>query len=72
MDTKTLSIGQTVWVESGVYGSTGKVVEIGPGGVRVETENGAFWFDCEGKASDGSETRECGIWEVFDKPYQER
>ena len=64
MDTKTLAVGQEVWVESGCYGYKGKVVEIGPGGVRVETDGGGpFWFDDDGKSSDGrSGTREGGPW----------
>jgi hypothetical protein len=38
MDTKTLAVGQEVYmVKGGCYGSTGKVVKVKPDGVEVRT-----------------------------------
>lgn len=70
MDTKTLAVGQRVWVESGVYGHTGRVSEVGPGGVSVETEFGLHWFDNDGKSAD--ETPQEGPYYVYDTPPTER
>ena len=63
MDTTTLVVGQEVWAVSGPYGYKGKVSEVGPGGVRVETKDGPFWFDANGNT--GREpTREGGPWYI--------
>ena len=64
MDTKTLVVGQDVRIESGVYGYKGRVLEVGPRGLRVQTESGPFWFDSEGKGCDGRDTFECGPWYI--------
>ncbi len=61
MDTTALMVGQEVWVASGPYGYKGKVSEVGPGGVRVETQAGPFWFDTDGN-SEREPTREGGPW----------
>jgi len=38
MDTKTLVVGQEVYLVSGIYGKKGRVVEVTPSGVMVQTE----------------------------------
>jgi len=37
MDTKTLVVGQDVFLESGCYGCHGRVVKVTPSGVDVQT-----------------------------------
>jgi len=73
MDTKSLVVGQGVYINSGRYGNEGKVVEIGSGGVRAETDDGGlFFFDKDGKGSDGQRTYECGLWYIDEMAYAER
>jgi hypothetical protein len=46
MDTKTLVVGQVVYMESGVYGCEGKVAKVTPSGVDVQTgvmQNDGTW-----------------------------
>jgi hypothetical protein len=57
MDTKTLVVGQDVYLESGVYGLDGKAVKVTPEGVEVQTygcisqgiSSHLLRFDNEGK-----------------------
>jgi hypothetical protein len=73
MDTKTLVVGQDVYIESGVYGCKGKVVKVTPSGVNVQTDKvGLLRFDNEGKTCDGNGTFECGPWCIDDMPFTER
>ena len=52
MNTKTLVVGQEVYIESGCYGYMGKVVEVSPSSVSVETDGGRFRFSNNGKECD--------------------
>jgi hypothetical protein len=78
MDTKTLVVGQDVFIISGCYGDKGKVVEVGPSGVNVliprrlplEREE-LLRFDNNGKGSDAQGTRECGPWYIVETPTPE-
>jgi|HubBroStandDraft_1064217.scaffolds.fasta_scaffold21191_4 hypothetical protein len=42
MDTKTLVVGQDVYIESGIYSSKGKVVKVTPSGVEVQKDVNAI------------------------------
>jgi hypothetical protein len=65
MDTKTLVVGQDVYINSGCYGDKGKVVKVTPSGVEVQTDGGGlFRFDKDGKGCDGNDTFECGPWYI--------
>ncbi len=76
MDTKTLVVGQEVYMHSGVYGIKGRVVRVAPTGVEVQTVMQSnitalgelLRFDNEGKQCDGSGTFECGPWELDEIP----
>ena len=73
MDTKTLVVGQDVYMDSGCYGCKGKVVKVTPSGVEVQTDSqGLLRFDNEGKGCDGNDTLECGPWIIDDRPFTER
>jgi hypothetical protein len=48
MDTKTLVVGQDVYMLSGVYGNKGKVVKVTPSGVDVQTTDELLHFDNNG------------------------
>ena len=83
MDTKTLVVGQEVYILSGVYYKKGKVVKVTPSGVEVQTgvmqidgtwnAHELFQFDIYGKGCDGHKTHECGPWEIDDEmPVAER
>jgi hypothetical protein len=71
--TKTLVIGQDVYVVSGCYATRGKVVKITFGGVEVQSlprpgcqffTAGIFCFDTEGNGCDGRHTYECGPYKL--------
>jgi hypothetical protein len=50
MDTKTLVVGQDVYMGSGVYLCEGKVVKITPLGVDVQTTTELLHFDDKGRS----------------------
>jgi hypothetical protein len=78
MDTKTLVVGQDVYMFSGFYGQTGEVVKVTPWSVEVQVgppmqpADELFRFDSDGKGCDGKGTYECGPWELDDIPFAER
>jgi hypothetical protein len=73
MDTKTLVVGQDVYMRSGSYGQKGKVVKVTPAGVEVHDGVELFQFDIYGQGCDGHKTYECGPWEIDDEmPVAER
>jgi len=78
MDTKTLVVGQYVYMVSGVYGATGKVTKVTPDGVEVQAAPGTygrddkgqvFRFDNDGKPLDDWGQYEEGPWELDDIPF---
>ena len=72
MGTKTLVVGQDVYMLSGVYVCKGKVVKVTPSGVDVHTtDQGLLRFDSAGKGNDDG-TYECGPWYIDDMPFAER
>jgi hypothetical protein len=72
MDTKTLVVGQDVYMLSGVYICWGKVVKITPSGVDVQTDDqGLLRFNSRGEGYDKG-THECGPWYIDDIPFAER
>jgi hypothetical protein len=72
MDTKTLVVGQDVYMLSGVYICKGKVTKITPSSVDVQTTSeGLLRFDSRGKGCDDG-THECGPWYIDDVPFAER
>lgn len=50
VNTKTLVVGQDVYMFSGVYGNTGKVVKVTPLGVDVQTADEVLHFDTNGRS----------------------
>ena len=72
MDTKTLVVGEEVYMFSGCYGCTGEVVEVTPEVVvvraRVQSNTTALGdllhFDSNGKGRDDEGTHECGPWYI--------
>lgn len=84
MDTKTLAVGQDVYMLSGVNIKKGEVVKVWPVGraagrrgaamVEVQELDGRLYhFDIYGKGCDGNETDEGGPWEIDDEmPFAER
>ena len=70
MDTKTLVVGQDVYMVSGIYGVTGKVVEVTASGVIVKldlaqgpiNEPTLIRFDTNGKACDSSDIYNGNMW----------
>jgi hypothetical protein len=72
MDVTKLVVGQDVTMLSGCYYCWGKVVEVTPDGVTVQTKDGLFSFDSKGKSSDCRATYECGAWYIQGtQPYDE-
>jgi hypothetical protein len=73
MDTKTLVVGQEVYIFSGLCNHYGKVVAVGPEGARVKIdgEMEVFNFDKEGKGRVEQGT-EYGPWYIDDMPFAER
>ena len=79
MDTKTLVVGQEVYLISEVYMCRGKVVEVTPEGVIVQatvqsnlTRKGDLLrFDKDGKGRDEEGTHECGAWQLVNSCEQE-
>jgi hypothetical protein len=67
MDTKTLVVGQDVYILSGVYYKKGKVVKVKWSGVEVHDGVELFRFNIYGKGCDGKGTFECGPWEIDDE-----
>ena len=69
MDTKTLVVGQDVFMRSGEFGDWGKVVEVTPTGVIVQSEpiygGELIRFDKNGVACDSSDI---GVEEYKDIP----
>ena len=60
-------------MQSGIYGSKGKVVKVTQSGAEVQTDKvGLLRFDNEGKGCDGNDTIECGPWCIDDMPFAER
>jgi len=67
MDTKTLVVGQTVHMFSGVYSCKGKVVEITPSGVEVQiTEHGSTLYPLDGRAQ-GRKEGDPVDWDSWDE-----
>ena len=70
MDTKTLVVGQDVYLISGVYLNEGKVVKVTPSGVIVKlaraqgpiNEPTLIRFDTNGKAYDSSDIYNGNMW----------
>jgi hypothetical protein len=50
VDTNKLVVGQDVYMFSGIYGNKGKVVEVTPLGVDVQTTDGLLHFDTNGRS----------------------
>ncbi len=78
MDTKTLVVGQKVYMVSGVFGCEGKVIKVSAEGVEVETPVKKWYswhfdyplhFDSNGKGRDNEGTHECGPWYISDTPF---
>jgi hypothetical protein len=73
MDTKTLVVGQEVYMLSGPFGCEGKVIKVSAEGVEVQiksrgpmiTETGLLRFDSNGKGRDEEGTHECGPWHIM-------
>ena len=87
MDTKTLMVGQDIYMYSGPYWWWGKVVTITSDGVDVQTREEILpsgdlnlrcgteqllRFDNAGTGSDEEGTYECGAWHIDDIPFAER
>jgi len=81
MNTKTLVVGQEVFVVSGIYYSDGKVVKVTREGVEVQLARNplpgvaeAIWrFDTEGEARDEcAGTAEYGSYILDTMPFEER
>jgi hypothetical protein len=88
VDTKTLVVGQDVYMFSGCYVTTGRVIKVTPSGVDVQTTDEIWRFDTDGKACDSRGTGmfksspwerggipgtyECGPWELDDIPFAKR
>lgn len=68
MDTKTLVVGQEVYMESGIYANNGHVVNVTPEGVEVYSRftHELLRFYTDGKGWDVDGTYECGPWELMD------
>jgi hypothetical protein len=73
MDTKTLVVGQKVFMGSGgVYGQEGTVERVSPDGVEVRVSlpqslpGPLLHFDKDGKGRDDEGTYECGPWRLAD------
>jgi len=70
MDTKTLVVGQDVYMVSGIYRNKGKVVEVTPSRVIVQlalaqgptNEPTLIRFDNNGKACDSSDIYNGNMW----------
>jgi hypothetical protein len=70
MDTKTLVVGQDVYMFSGSYGNKGNVVEVTSSGVIVKlaraqgpiNEPTLIRFDTNGKACDSSDIYNGNMW----------
>ena len=67
MNTKTLVVGQDVYIHSGPYYQKGKVIKVTPSGVEVHDGMELFRFDIYGRGCDGHKTFECGPWEIDDE-----
>ncbi len=52
IDIKSLVVGQEVYMFSGVYMNTGKVVKVTPSGVDVQTDRELVRFDKDGNETD--------------------
>src|SRR5258705_1195217 len=50
VDTKTLVVGQDVYMFSGCYVNKGKVVKVTRSGADVQTDNGLVHFDNNGRS----------------------
>jgi len=82
MDTKSLEVGQDVYVISGAYMVAGKVIRVVPRNalhavfpgtaVEVQTADNLIHFDKDGVACDGKGTYECGSWVLDSIPFAER
>jgi hypothetical protein len=72
MDTKTLVVGQDVYMFSEVYTCKGKVIKVTPEGVEVRATvqsnltlaGDLLHFDSNGKGHDEEGTHECGPWYI--------
>jgi hypothetical protein len=74
MNTKTLVVGQDVWIRSGCYYKKGKVVKVNLFGVQVQTgvqqidgtwnAHEIFRFSPRGKGRYSQQTYEGGPWEI--------
>ncbi len=64
MDTKTLVVGQDVYMVSGWYENAGKVVKVTPSVVEVQVGVNLLRFNNEGKACD-SEGKAYHEWDAF-------
>jgi hypothetical protein len=83
MDTKNLTVGQDVYMRSGICTSIGRVVAVTSDGVDVQEYDHrsiSGWqlsgelihFGRDGIACDGKGTFECGYWELDSIPFEER
>jgi hypothetical protein len=78
MDTKTLVVGQDVYMVSEVYTCAGKVVKVAPEGVEVQATvqsnltrvGDLLHFDPNGKGRDDEGTHECGPWELVTENFE--
>jgi preprotein translocase subunit YajC len=72
MDTKTLVVGQEVWMKSGRYFYMGRVVEVTPSGVEVKSGVQMFHFGSDGKGRNSEGSHDYGPWHIDDMPFMER
>jgi hypothetical protein len=67
VDTKTLRVGQHVWIESGPYVYRGIVAKITPSAVEVNSGGQLFHFDSEGKGCNSEGVPSTGPWHINEK-----
>jgi hypothetical protein len=72
MDTKTLVVGQDIYIVSGCYCKKGKVVKVIPSGVEVFDLVEIFQFDTRGKGCDNHRGEYGAPWEIDEMPVAER
>jgi len=72
MDTKTLVVGQDIYMVAGCEGKKGKVVKVNPSGVEVFDLVEIFQFDTHGKGRDNHRGIYGDRWEIDEMPVAER
>ena len=67
MNTKTLTVGQDVYIHSGVHYQKGKVVKVTPSGVEVFDLVEIFQFDTRGGGCDNHRGEFGDPWKIDDE-----